>query len=807
MFDRFYLTDAGRALLASATAGSPLALKRAQVGKGSLPADTQPAAVTQLIDLVDSFPLSGVSAAGDTATVRFQFKNQLLTSAFQFREVGLTAQSGEGEVLVAYANAGADADYIPAPTASQVEFEMKFTLSHANAENVSALIDGSLVYLTQTDVIDLSHGGTGATSASAACESLGAVQRAGDTMTGPLTLGGGSAASVPLKLRRQAGGKALLAQQAISDGGSVELQLFEEGNDTPLNSLTLGATGSSLGKPLAIASGGHGGTTPEQARANLGITPANIGAVQKAGDTMTGTLNGTSAIFNAGISSGKSTDRQAEMNGSIGANAGEECIFVRSRLDGTTKNGIYLYDTKTSFMKPLVLASGGTGATTAKEACENLEAEYLGVGEAIPSDADLNDYTSPGTYYSRSGAISATLINTPYTVTGFRMTVCHIMSTGQIVQEIKANSASARTYRRISNKQSDGSWDFGSWYQVVQSTDGIVPVGLGGTGATTAAAACQSLGAVKKSGDTMTGTLVLPYARVIKSSWPSVGLCNANNDSESARFTVSDSNTIYLSSVCKDTSYAENFRLPTPNTGRTANADYTVLTTKHAVTVEQGGTGAATAAAARSKLGITPANIGAAAVNHGTHVSYSTAAPKAAGTASAGTAASAARSDHVHPIQTTVSGNAGSATKLATARTLSLSGGATGTATSFNGTANITIPVTALDVSKASAGTLPVARGGTGGTSAAAGRKGLGIQAGTVAFTCASNGNKDVTVTFSTAYGATPVITLTPLATFVSAANINYWSILSSSKTGFTFRFYHEGSNTPNVVMQWMAMG
>lgn len=45
-------------------------------------------------------------------------------------------------------------------------------------------------------------------------------------------------------------------------------------------------------------------------------------------------------------------------------------------------------------------------------------------------------------------------------------------------------------------------------------------------------------------------------------------------------------------------------------------------------------------------------------------------------------------------------GNAASATKLQTARTIALSGGATGTATSFNGTANVAIPVTSLDASK-----------------------------------------------------------------------------------------------------------
>ena len=59
--------------------------------------------------------------------------------------------------------------------------------------------------------------------------------------------------------------------------------------------------------------------------------------------------------------------------------------------------------------------------------------------------------------------------------------------------------------------------------------------------------------------------------------------------------------------------------------------------------------------------------------------------PKAAGTASVGSEAAYARGDHVHPAQTTVSGNAGSATKWATARTLTI--GKTGK--SVNGTANV----------------------------------------------------------------------------------------------------------------------
>jgi hypothetical protein len=61
-----------------------------------------------------------------------------------------------------------------------------------------------------------------------------------------------------------------------------------------------------------------------------------------------------------------------------------------------------------------------------------------------------------------------------------------------------------------------------------------------------------------------------------------------------------------------------------------------------------------------------------------------------------------------------LTGTASNATVLQTARTIAISGGVTGTATSFNGSANITIDATAINVGTATAGTLAVARGGTG---------------------------------------------------------------------------------------------
>lgn len=57
--------------------------------------------------------------------------------------------------------------------------------------------------------------------------------------------------------------------------------------------------------------------------------------------------------------------------------------------------------------------------------------------------------------------------------------------------------------------------------------------------------------------------------------------------------------------------------------------------------------------------------------------------PAANGTAVAGTANTAAHSDHVHPLQTTISGNAGTATKLATIITIN--------GVNFDGSANINV--------------------------------------------------------------------------------------------------------------------
>lgn len=75
-------------------------------------------------------------------------------------------------------------------------------------------------------------------------------------------------------------------------------------------------------------------------------------------------------------------------------------------------------------------------------------------------------------------------------------------------------------------------------------------------------------------------------------------------------------------------------------------------------------------------------------------------------------------------------GNAATATKLATTRLFSVTGGATAGGVSFDGSGNVALNVTALDVSKATAGTLAVARGGTGLATVATGSYLMGAGTG-----------------------------------------------------------------------------
>lgn len=147
-------TNKGRNLQAKAEAGAQLKFTRMGVGDGQLGGQSIPS-LNKLIHETMSLPITRLKPQLPAqAIVGAVLSNQDVTTGFFFRELGIFAQDpDEGEILYAYGNAGSGAEYIPpAGTADIIEKTIDMIVTFGQVQNVSAVINSSLIFATPDDV-------------------------------------------------------------------------------------------------------------------------------------------------------------------------------------------------------------------------------------------------------------------------------------------------------------------------------------------------------------------------------------------------------------------------------------------------------------------------------------------------------------------------------------------------------------------------------------------------------------------------------------------------------------------------------
>ena len=150
------LTNIGRDMLTQGRAGHVLTFTKVAIGEG-----TATGTAVDSLTALKSHKLYLPIAKNETVhagQMRLQFRvnNKVVTSGFYFREIGLYAKVDNGEEkLYAYTTCGDKARMIYDNTYPIQERVVNIDTVTDNAPNVRVILDWSIVYATQKDIIDM----------------------------------------------------------------------------------------------------------------------------------------------------------------------------------------------------------------------------------------------------------------------------------------------------------------------------------------------------------------------------------------------------------------------------------------------------------------------------------------------------------------------------------------------------------------------------------------------------------------------------------------------------------------------------
>lgn len=153
-YSNIKLTQKGLDMAINADKSKKLIYTHIGIGDGKL-ADSED--VLTLTDMKSRKIFADISDINNDSknqvTLETIVSNKVVAQGFYAREIGIYAKLGESgaEVLYAYANAGDEADYMPSKEQPIDELKLKITLIVGNVDNVTAIVNSSIIFITLAD--------------------------------------------------------------------------------------------------------------------------------------------------------------------------------------------------------------------------------------------------------------------------------------------------------------------------------------------------------------------------------------------------------------------------------------------------------------------------------------------------------------------------------------------------------------------------------------------------------------------------------------------------------------------------------
>lgn len=158
VFGGLILTNSGRNLEAKAQLGKELKVKRVALGDGQMTTESM-LTMKSLINETLSCEIKSLKLLEDNIVkVTFYLTNKNLNTGFTWREIGVIAEDPDtkAEILYCYGNARSNAEYISAKNGADIlELNVSVDLIVSNAQNISAVINESLVFATKEELDEL----------------------------------------------------------------------------------------------------------------------------------------------------------------------------------------------------------------------------------------------------------------------------------------------------------------------------------------------------------------------------------------------------------------------------------------------------------------------------------------------------------------------------------------------------------------------------------------------------------------------------------------------------------------------------